>query len=103
MFQGFPQFRIAFLDLLEQAHILDSDHRLISEGLDERNLLVSKWPNFLSDKTNRTDWHAFPQQRNSEHRSITVLRRSASRKISRNLYEVRKVNDLTLGDGSSVH
>src|SRR5262249_45535628 len=43
MFQSFPQFCIALLDLLEQSDILDGDDGLISEGLEERDLLVGKW------------------------------------------------------------
>src|SRR5262249_40449101 len=33
MFEGFPQFCVAFLDLLEQSHVLNGDDRLVSEGL----------------------------------------------------------------------
>ena len=32
--QGFAQFCVAFLDLMEQPHVLDGDHRLIGEGFD---------------------------------------------------------------------
>ena len=32
MLQGLPQFRIALLKFLEQADVLDGDHRLIGEG-----------------------------------------------------------------------
>src|SRR5262245_32283250 len=44
MFQGFAQFRVAFLDLLEQPHVFDGDDGLISESRHEFNLLVSKGP-----------------------------------------------------------
>ena len=32
MLQRLAQFRVAFLDLLEQSHILDGDNRLVGEG-----------------------------------------------------------------------
>ena len=32
MLQGLAQFRIAFLQFLEQPHVLDGDHGLISKG-----------------------------------------------------------------------
>src|SRR5262245_29777004 len=38
MLQGLPQFRVALLDLLEQPHILDGNHRLIRESLKQFNL-----------------------------------------------------------------
>src|SRR5262249_32640880 len=32
MFQGFAQFRVALLDLLEQPHVLNCNHRLVGEN-----------------------------------------------------------------------
>ena len=40
MLQRFAQFRIALLDLLEQADILDGDHRLIGESFKQRDLFI---------------------------------------------------------------
>ena len=34
------------LDLVEQAHVLDRDHRLVGEGLQQRDLLVGERPHF---------------------------------------------------------
>ena len=42
MLQGFAQFRIALLDLFEQPHVLDGDHRLVGEGLHQLNLSFCK-------------------------------------------------------------
>ena len=39
MLQGLAQFCVALLDLLEQAHVLDGDHRLRSECLEQSDLL----------------------------------------------------------------
>ena len=46
MLQGLAQFRIALLQFLEQADVLDGDDRLVSESLEKRNLLIRKWTNF---------------------------------------------------------
>src|SRR5262245_5171052 len=40
MLQCFAQFRVAFLQFLEQAHVLDGDYCLVSEGLKKFNLLL---------------------------------------------------------------
>src|SRR5262245_28172909 len=48
MFQGFPQFRIAFLDLLEQAHIFNRDHGLVGKRLEKFDLSIRKRANFGS-------------------------------------------------------
>ena len=42
MLQRFGQFACALLFGLEQPHVLDSDGRLVSEDLDERDLLVGE-------------------------------------------------------------
>ena len=40
--RGLPLERL--LGLVEQAHVLDRDHRLVGEGLQQRDLLVGKRP-----------------------------------------------------------
>src|SRR5262245_53466704 len=40
MLQGFAQFCVALLDLLEQPHILNGDYGLVGEGFEEGDLLV---------------------------------------------------------------
>src|SRR5215467_11365280 len=44
MLQGLAQFCVALLDLFEQSHVLDGDHRLIGEGFEQSDLLVGKRP-----------------------------------------------------------
>ena len=46
--QGFAQFCVAFLDLLEQPHVLDGDHCLIGEGFEKGNLFVGKGPHLVA-------------------------------------------------------
>src|SRR5262245_64236760 len=61
MLQCLPQFRIALLDLLEQPHVLDGDHRLIGEGFKQFYLSWRKWPDLSSANKNRTDGDTFLQ------------------------------------------
>ena len=42
MLQGLAQFCVALLHLLEQPHVLDGDHGLVSEGFEKRDLLLSR-------------------------------------------------------------
>ncbi len=46
MLQRLAQFRIALAEFLEQSHVLDGDHRLVGEGLEQRDLLVGERPDF---------------------------------------------------------
>ena len=40
----FGQFLRARLHLVEQAHVLDGDHRLVGKSLEQFNLLLGEWP-----------------------------------------------------------
>src|SRR6266702_332555 len=53
------KFAGAGLYLLEQAHVLDGDHRLIRESCDKLDLLVDKWPNGAAEKREGTERPAF--------------------------------------------
>ena len=46
MLQGLAQFRVAFLDLFEQSHVLDGDYRLVGEGFEKSDLLFRERSNF---------------------------------------------------------
>jgi hypothetical protein len=45
LLQRLGEFQRALLLGLEQAHVLDRDHRLVGEGLSQLDLLVSEGPN----------------------------------------------------------
>src|SRR5262249_25118959 len=53
------QVPITRLQLLEQPHVLDSDHRLISEALDQRHLSPRKPPWLRPGDSNRADGTPF--------------------------------------------
>src|SRR5215831_1559606 len=42
MLQGFPQFCVALLNLLEQPHVLDRNYSLVSKCLQKRDLLLGE-------------------------------------------------------------
>ena len=43
LLQGFRKLACARLDFIEQSDVLDRDHRLICEGCNQFDLLVSEW------------------------------------------------------------
>ena len=66
MLQRLAQFRVAFLQFLEQPHVLDGDHRLIGKGFEKRDLLVRERTNLRAANMNRSDRNPFAQQRCDE-------------------------------------
>ena len=58
------------LDLVEQPHVLDRDHRLVGEGGSEVNLLLSEWFNSGARQKNDANWSCFTQERNADGRAI---------------------------------
>src|SRR5215831_5932596 len=48
MLQSLAQFCVALLDLLEQPDVLDSDYGLVSEGLQQADLLIRERADFYS-------------------------------------------------------
>ena len=58
MLQGLAQFCVALLEFLEQPHVLDGDHGLIGEGLEELDLLVREGTDLHSANQNHTDRNA---------------------------------------------
>src|SRR5713226_2852261 len=70
-------------EFLEQADVLDSDHRLVGEGLEEGDLLVGERTNFRSANHNGPDSFIFPQQGCNKHSASTtnLLEESRFRKL----------------------
>src|SRR5207249_661735 len=61
------------LDLLEQPHVLDRDHRLVSKSPEQLDLFLGKRPHRGARKYDRSDWAAFSNQWNTEHRAKACL------------------------------
>ena len=53
--------------LIEEAHILDGDHRLVGEGFDQGNLTRSKGSGSLAQQDNRAHDPAAMEERNTQH------------------------------------
>ena len=52
--------------LVEQPHVLDGDDRLISEGLEQSDLRIGKWPGFQPADGDGANRIALAHQRNAE-------------------------------------
>ena len=63
MLQRLRQLVRARLDLVEQPHVLDRDHRLVGESADQLDLLVGEGADSSSDQHDHADWVSFTQER----------------------------------------
>ena len=61
MLQGLAQFCIAFLDFLEQPHVLDGDHCLSCKSFKQRDLLFRERTDFSPSDINHSDGFSFAQ------------------------------------------
>jgi hypothetical protein len=55
------------LGFVEQAHVLDRDHRLVGEGLDETDLPLVEGPDFAAPGGDDADERGVPQHRHGEN------------------------------------
>src|SRR5215472_769702 len=76
MFERVGQLALLRLHLIEQPHVLDRDHRLVSKGSDQLDLLVGKRLDPLSRDCDHPDRHLLAQQRHAQHG--TTLSKSVS-------------------------
>ena len=56
--EGDAQFGLALADFVEQPGILDRDHRLVGEGLDQRDLLVGERLDMVAQQRDDADRRA---------------------------------------------
>ena len=78
------QLPVPRLELREQPHVLDRDHRLVGEGLEERDLLVGERPRPPSRITAMTPIGAsLPQHGHRQERCESPARASSSRTRAR--------------------
>jgi hypothetical protein len=61
------------LHLLEQTYIADRDHRLVGEGHQQGDLVISKWLHYRAAQNDYADGFAFAHQRDRENRASSVL------------------------------
>src|SRR5262249_54266633 len=91
----------ARLHLIEQAHILDRDHRLVGEGPDQLNLLVGERLNGPSYERNHAKRISFALQRNSKGGPITELLLHVQIRVLRVCKNVGHMNGLCCQHRSS--
>src|SRR5262249_50754214 len=63
LFQRLPQAAIARLQLSEQAHILNSDYRLVRKSLEQGDLVSREAASFAASHPNRSDGHVVTEHR----------------------------------------
>ena len=63
----------ALAQLIQQARVLDGDHRLIGEGRNELYLLFSKWARLNAHEREDTDRSSLTQKRHAEDSSVPDL------------------------------
>ena len=65
MLQSLAQLGVAFLQFLEQPHVLDGDDGLGRKGFQQSDLFIGEWVDFDSTNENHTDRTALAKQRRS--------------------------------------
>src|SRR5262245_22501970 len=104
--QRLAEIRIAFLQFLEQSHVLDGNYGLVGKGLEKRDLLVCKWANFSTTNHNGPNRNILSKQRRSKNSpstsaSLEFLRLwKLSIKLGRH---IMNVNGLPVDDGSAPY
>ena len=100
LLQGLDEVAVPGLQLREQAHVLDRDHRLVGEGLHQLDLLVGEGMG-LGSRVTMTPIGALSQHRDREDRPD--LRAPLTRPcIVRVRQDVGYVDDAALEDGPAV-
>src|SRR5215831_18316569 len=60
------------LYLVEQAHVLNRDHRLVGEGGDEIDFSLREWIDYDAGQDEHADRSSLAQQRNAERGTMTA-------------------------------
>ena len=71
MLQCLAQFRVTFPEFLEQPHVLNGDHRLVGEGFEESDLLLSERIDYRTANKNGPNRNLFAQEWYGKYGSIT--------------------------------
>ena len=72
LLQRFRDFAIARLDLVEQPDILDGDHSLVGEGLDQLDLLCRERLHLRARQDKHAEGLTLAQQWNAKNGSIAA-------------------------------
>ena len=63
------------LNLVEQAHVFDRDHRLVGEGLEQLDVMRGEVSGLLAGDADHADGGAFAHQRRDQHAAIAAQAR----------------------------
>ncbi len=96
------QVAVARLELGEEPHVLDRDHRLVGEGPQQRNLCVREEPDLGAPYADRADRAAIPEQRHAKH-GPRADPRPRGRRILWVVHEIRRLDHAALERGASRH
>src|SRR5262245_40179831 len=93
------------LNLVEQSRVLDRDHRLVSKGRNQRNLLVSEWLHLGATDSNYANRLPSSQQRDGEScpETMSKCHLAAIRELVRGRLKVGHVNRGTIDKGTSTN
>ena len=89
---------VLLLELREQPHVLDGDHRLVGEGRHQLDLRLGEWSHLRSPDRQCPDRYSLAQHRHGQHRS-QVEHRLHGIAVLRILRDVGDVDDPTLQHG----
>ena len=106
LLERFAKVAVARLELVEEAHVLDRDHCLVGEGLDELDLLRCERPHLRPVDRQSPDRNPFADERRGETRPDPLAHdgvldvRVLARQVE--LVEVVYVQRLTVHDGPAA-
>jgi len=103
--EGLGQIPVARLELLEQPHVLDGDHGLVGEGLEEGDLAGREASYLAAAKEEGPGRHAVAEEGQGERRPVPESSgdRAAKGKLGLGVGEVFDVNRRDVHDGSAGH
>src|SRR6185503_832066 len=87
-----------FLDLVEQAHVLDRDYRLIGEGRQQTHLIFREEPGLLARDDDRAGQVPFAHHRNAEDTAESHHRRRFLALVIRVLLDIGNVKRPAIPD-----
>src|SRR5262245_4362834 len=99
--QRFAQLLRARLHLVEQAHVLDRDQRLVGESGDELDLPVRERLDVIALETDDGDHYAVAQQRNPEHGALPADLLGLQHVVLGISQAIRQVNRFSLNRSSA--
>jgi len=99
------QFELAalVLDFVEQPHVLDRDHRLVGEGFDQFDLLVSKRPHDSAVQVKHADRDRLAQERHTEQCAKSGFLLNFDQGVFRVGYNIDDLNRLALKQNSASY